>query len=118
MAETWPATLPQIFLQAGYAEGDVDNLIVTAVDTGPQKRRPKSTQAYLPISATMNLTLAQKVTFDTFYNTTIAFGAEAFTMPTYGGGTIQVFMNSKRLSPLSGTSWRLAMELITLVGPA
>ena len=83
MAIIWDENLPQNFLQQGYSEGTPDNLIVSSMNTGPAKRRPKSTEGQLPVSGQMHLTLTQKLIFDTFYNTTIAFGALALQcLPT------------------------------------
>lgn len=110
----WPATLPQITLQQGYSEGNVDNLIVTGMASGPEKRRPKGTEGYLPVTITMNLTYAQKVIFDDFYKNTITYGAEPFNLSTFGTNILDCYLNSKNILPLSGTKWKLTMNVITL----
>lgn len=111
----WPLTLPQVFQQSGYTEGDVDNVLVTQMDAGPQKRRRKSTEAYMPISGTMLIDGNQKDIFDDFHKLTIASGALPFNFPTYDGGTTEAFMDSKRITPTSGTTWKLTMQLTVLV---
>jgi hypothetical protein len=62
----------------------------------------------------MNLTYAQKVIFDDFYKTDIAYGAIPFNIPTFGGITLQVFLDSKSIVPLSGTMWKLTMSVKSL----
>lgn len=111
----WDAqALPQIILQTGYQEGDVNNLVKNTMDRGPMKRRPKSTKAYLPITVNMLLTYTQKATFDTFYTDTIKYGAIPFIMPTYTGTDMEVFLTRRNLVPKGGNRWTLTMELSTL----
>jgi hypothetical protein len=110
----WPVTLPQNFLQPGYSEGDVDNVIGTGMLAGPEKRRPRSTEGYIPITGTMNLVYNQKVIFDDFYKSTISYGALPFNLPTFGGIILEVFLDSKKITPLSGTTWQLVMTVKSL----
>lgn len=126
-AVTNPAPLPDNFLQSGYNEGNVDNILETTMDYGPAKRRKKQTKAYKPITGNMLISTAQKATFQAFFTgetpTTvpamdvgdIGYGALPFTMPTYGGQTIDVYLNSHSISPKSGGQWTLALNLKTLI---
>lgn len=117
MAEiTWPSTLPDNFLQSGYSEGNVDNLIKSKMSSGPDKRRPRTTMAYMPITASMNLTGEQKTIFESFYLNDITFGSMPFIIHTYDSQSIQVYLDSKSITPLAGTKWKLTMNLKALIG--
>lgn len=113
--QVWPETLPDTFLQSGYTEGNIDNLLETSMDSGPTKRRKKTTKAYKPISGSMLLTLTQKAIFEGFFTDDIAFGALPFTMPYYGG-EIDVYLDNHSFAPKSGTRyWTLALSIRTLI---
>jgi hypothetical protein len=113
--QTWPPTLPDNFLQEGYQEGAVNNLIKTDMISGPSKRRPRSSVVYQPVTGGMNLTTQQKDIMLDFYQNTISYGALPFTMPVYGGGTVDVFLDAYTTVPLSGDIWRMTMNLLRLI---
>lgn len=115
LAQTWPITLPNNFQQNGYTEGDISNFVETAMDSGPAKRRKKQTKVYKPISGQMIITTAQKAIFQAFFTDTIGYGSLPFTMPTYGGATIDVYIDSQSIAPKSGSQWTLSMTLRALV---
>lgn len=122
--QTWPSELPNNFLQAGYNEGNIDNIRETAMDVGPAKRRKKQTKAYKPITGTMIISTAQKAIFQAFftgqstsgvYANNIAYGSLPYTMPTYDSGTIDCYLNSHTIVPKSGGFWTLSLNIKTLV---
>ena len=113
----WPLDLPQNFQQSGYSEGNIDNVLSTTMTTGPSKSRPKSTEAYQPISGTMILTTAQRASFKTFYKDTIYFGAVSFSFPAPGDAPnfFKAKLKTQGISPRSGNSWNLQMSIEILV---
>lgn len=74
---TWPASLPQT-LEIGASENFVKGFIRTPVDQGPSKSRRLFTSTPRVHSGTMLFDNAQRVTFDTFYKTTLAEGSLEF----------------------------------------
>lgn len=115
LPQTWPVTLPDNFSQNGYSEGNIENYYETTMEQGPPKRRPKTTYAYKPITGTMLITSAQKADFQDFFTDTIGYGSLPFTMPTYGGTTMDVYLNSHSIVPKSGLYWTLTLNLKVLV---
>lgn len=75
----WPTTLPQYLLEDGFFESLQDQTLETQMDTGPAKIRRRSTTANRVIEAQIAMTEAQVAIFETFYLTTCAAGAIAFT---------------------------------------
>lgn len=75
---TWPATLPQKPLEAGYTPEPQDANLRSSMDTGPDKvrRRYTAVPEFLPCS--FRLTQAQRDTFMTFWRETIQRGAVAY----------------------------------------
>ena len=115
-ANDWPTTLPQVFQQNGYSEGNYDNVIKSKTDTGPDKRRLKSSIGYLPIAGKMILSHTQKATFYTFLQDVIKYGALPFNFPDPNDNEslVEVYLDSKTISPMSGNSWSLALTLKAL----
>ncbi len=74
---TWPASLPQNPL-IGMTGGDDDAVLRTSMDTGPATRRNRFTAITQSVSFPMVLTGTQRVTFETFYRTTLSHGALSF----------------------------------------
>ena len=75
---TWPATLPQIPLRAGYGETFPDTAIRTEMGVGPAKIRRRISHNVRPLSVAFILTSAQVDILDEFYQTTTLGGALAF----------------------------------------
>ena len=113
----WDSTLPQLFEQQGYNEGDIQNLITTTMNGGPAKSRPKSTEAYQTIKGTMLLSHAQKATFESFYKDTLAWGALSFKFPEpYApASTFEAKILSRPIVPVNGKYWRLTLSLQRLI---
>ena len=81
---TWPATLPQKFLQSGFNDAEPDLFIVTQMDAGPPKVRRRFTANSRPMAGEMNLTVAQKGILKAFYRD---HGGGKFSFPDPDGGS-------------------------------
>ena len=75
---TWPGTLPQTFITDPYQETWADNLIRQPMDVGPPKVRRRQTAAVTPIQASHTMTTTQLGYLETFFKTTVSWGADAF----------------------------------------
>jgi hypothetical protein len=75
---TWPVSLPQTPLIAGYSEQPPDIIVETKMDAGPPKARRRFSAGIRPIKVKMLMTTAQVETLDVFYITTLAGGALTF----------------------------------------
>ncbi len=112
-AITWPATLPQKPLTDGYGEGFEDNVIRSGPDKGASKTRPRFTRLRKTRSVAFQLTDAQKVLFDTFYES-IHGGSEPFNwVDPVSGAAIVVMMKANVTGPkrLTANRWRVSFEL-------
>jgi hypothetical protein len=112
-----PGVLPNDFQQDSYSEGNIDNLIRTRMNNGPDKRRRRTTEAYQPIKGTMILDSAQREAFLEFYKGETLFGAIPVIMREPGtiDGEIQTFINTQSIVPINGLTWSLDMSLSVLV---
>lgn len=117
---TWPATLPQQFEQ-GAQETRQSGLLRSAVDIGPPKQRRRFSAVSRFYAGTFLFTTAQKATFETFYSTTIAEGADEFDFedPNDGGTVSARFTGPPSFSALLGgpsgvTFWRMSAEIEVL----
>ena len=75
---SWPTTLPIYPKLRGYSESSETNVIRSPVDIGPAKLRSRYTTSVKIFSTSFLLTAAQFATFETFYETTIDYGALSF----------------------------------------
>jgi len=79
MAETWP--LPYEVLQNGFSQNASDNTIRTKMEAGLDKIRKRYTSQIRNLNVQMQITHAQYITLETFYNTTLQFGVNRFNYP-------------------------------------
>ncbi len=70
-AFTWPVTLPQTVSQARYVEGMVSIVERSEMDSGPAKVRRRHTAGVERFSSTMQLTTAQVVTLEEFFEVSV-----------------------------------------------
>jgi hypothetical protein len=77
--DTWPATLPQYPLIAGYARTQQPQTVRTEMDAGPAYVRRRFTAASTYFSESTIVDAAQRATFWEFFNTTLAGGALPFS---------------------------------------
>ena len=110
---TWPASLPQTPLIAGYKEKVPDLVLRTTMDTGPDKTRRRATAGVRPFDWPTILTTAQIATLDTFYVTTLNSGALTFTVnhPRTAVSETWRFIGPPEYIPLSGSLHRVAIKL-------
>lgn len=78
MPATWPTTLPQYVLEAGYQETLEDQTVESQMDTGPAKVRRRFTTSVRRFQVTIQCTEAQAVDFEDFYTVTLAGGSLPF----------------------------------------
>lgn len=112
MVATWPLTLPQSFLVEGFTQEATDNVIKSAMESGPSKARRRYTATTQPFTGKMILSLAQYDIFRDFYRDDLQDGALTFTMPDdVEGGTMEVRFREKYTASLLGLHWELTMGL-------
>lgn len=75
---SWPSGLPQSPRLRGHSEGREPNVVRTPVEQGPAKTRKLYTAEIRRFSIQLIMTGTQVDTFDTFYASTIDYGATAF----------------------------------------
>lgn len=109
MAQNWPSTLPQAWLNDGYQETLPNVMIRSEMDAGPAKSRRRFTAQVTPIKAQLLLTTAEKGYLETFFNTTIAGGALSFTFP-HDGSDVLKSVKPPTLSKI-GLSWLVDWDL-------
>ena len=108
----WPASLPQSFLALSFQEKGPNNIIRTSMDSGPAKTRRRFTATTTPIEGSMIMTVAQFITFKSFFNSTIEDGALAFDMPDdVDGGTMTVKFSEAFKAVFLGTVWEVSLKL-------
>ena len=120
MAATWPASLPDSFLQDSFSYSPQGNLLRTDMDSGPAKVRKLFTAISKDYSGEMVFTSTQLGTFETFFETTLGYGVLTFDFPNPFNllTTIEVRfkINSKTtpytVVPDGGTlDWRVTLNL-------
>ncbi len=65
-------------MRSGYKESPPDLSMRSAMDTGPDKVRRRSSNGPRPVSFNLFLTDAQRIILDDFYTTTTASGSFSF----------------------------------------
>ena len=89
MVAVWPAGLPQSPLLDGFREAKADGRRFSSTDTGPGKVFRKTSTKADGLNLSFLMTAAQRVTFETFYSTTLNEGALPFDFPDYrSAGTL------------------------------
>jgi hypothetical protein len=86
---TWPGTLPiDHFLRL--RDKMQSNRVRTAMDGGPAKQRRRFTSNVRFVQEAITLTNTQRVTFDTFYGTTLGDGVDEFNwIDPQGTGSVE-----------------------------
>ena len=80
----WPSTLPALLLP-GYTIQPDAAFVRTDMDAGPARQRRRYTATPSHIPAAWLLSVAQMATFKTFYETTLNFGTDWFTLAINAG---------------------------------
>jgi len=113
----WHASLPQSQFIGTTVAVAADSVVRFAPDAGPSKTRPRYTSAARGMALPLILTNAQKVTFDTFYATTLKQGALEFdwTDPATDTAVTMRFTAppqfTMRASSISGRRWEGTLNL-------
>lgn len=75
---TWPVTLPQYVLEAGYQEQMEDQTIESQVDAGPAKVRRRFTASVRRFQVVVQMTPAEADIFEDFFLNTLQGGSLSF----------------------------------------
>lgn len=115
MTAAWPGTLPQRFLIPGNSESLDENRIASQTDTGPGKRRPRSSMEIGSFTGTMRMSGAQWAILLAFGKTDLGKWVLPFTIPATDGGAdwlVRFAMGSKpRRVNIGGDRWNVSMAL-------
>lgn len=100
----WPASLPQVLEIQGFSEKLPNVVMRTAMETGPAKRRRRFTAAPTPVKGSLTLTVAQRATLKTFFDSDLQGGALSFdwTHPVTGVTATYAFVSPPELRGDSG----------------
>lgn len=90
-APVWPASLPQNFQIASYAETMPALIARTNMDMGPAKVRRRLTNNVRPIKTAMKLTDSQYVALISFWQSDCEGGALAFTWNVKDPALVQLY---------------------------
>jgi hypothetical protein len=74
----WPGSLPQ-YMEVGASETKQNTFIRSNPSIGPPKMRRRFSASTRTITGTMLFSASDRATFDTFYDTTLVDGSDAFT---------------------------------------
>ena len=106
-ALNWPASLPQLYQKGSFSYIPQGNILRTNMDSGIAKVRRLFTGVPNDYSGTMIFDAAQLITFQSFFDITIASGALTFNFPNpfdFGATTVEVrFKIDTKAAPYSLT---------------
>lgn len=113
---TWPATLPQRPLVAGYGESRQSQVLRSSMDAGPPKVRRRFSAAAQNFNVQWRMDSTQLDTFTTFFDTDIQGGSLRFDIPHPRSGTTVSarFQDVYSISALGGTNWNVSATLEVL----
>ncbi len=115
---SYPASLPDDFLQADFSESAPDNVIASDMDVGPPKTRRRSSAAVRKISGNVLMTSAQVATHDTFFTATLYDGAEPFdwTDPRTGANVSYLYQpgSPPLYTPAGPGRWIVTIKLMEM----
>lgn len=92
----WPNELPQLYQKGAFSLIPQGNILRTDMDSGLAKVRRLFTAVPNDYSGIMIFTGAQLITFQAFFDTTIASGVLTFNFPNpfnFGATTVEVRFN-------------------------
>lgn len=110
---TWPTSLPQEPKLRGYTETRESNVLRSPTEQGPAKTRKLYTADIPVFSIVLVMTDAQLTTFDTFFESTIDYGATSFTWvhPRTGSGATCRLRSVPNLVRLGGDYWSVSFQM-------
>lgn len=110
---TWPVALPTAPIADGYQEIMPDNVIRSQMDTGYPKVRKRSTAAPYRLRLQYNMTASQVTTLVTFFETTLEYGVDTFTMNHPRTGSSETFriLSPPEISIADGVNYRVQINM-------
>ena len=111
---SWPASLPQVPLLRGFAESQDSAVVRTETEGGPAKTRRRFTATVKRHSVPLVMSRTQKNTLQTFFDSTLGFGAEAFDWVDFDDLTTVVsyrFVDPPAFQPLGNERFRTVLNL-------
>ena len=114
MSATWPSTLDQYLMPAGFSYTQQSQVIRTAMDAGPDFVRRRFTAAAIKFNGSIQVTPTEHATFWAFFNNTLHGGADPFTWidPVSGVAATLRFTDEPKVSSVSsGVLYQIAMSL-------
>lgn len=113
----WPASLPQLPSDGGFAEQPHDNAARFQPEVGPDMTRRRGTATATDVSVTLPpMTKAQAATFVAFYMDDMKAGTQTFTWahPRTGVSATFRFAGPYRLDHLTYNLWQVSFGLVEL----
>lgn len=118
---TWPATLPAKPLVHGYRESFEDRRIVSPVEIGSPRVRPRSAVGYRTFTLPYHLSTSQLENLKAFYRQEARAGEVAFDLPhPRTGETISVkFWGEPQVAavPTAEQKWRTTVSVLHVLPP-
>lgn len=113
---SWPTTLPEKFSR-NFETTDVDTLLRSEMEYGPQKVRRRFTGNIEQIQTSINLTEEQVGILRNFYRNTLGGGTLPFThkYPTNNTVVEYRFLAPPAISHLGGKAWMASLQLEVIV---
>ncbi len=108
---TWPLDLPQHPLRDPWQETMGWGVISSQPDTGPAMTRRRFTAVEKPVSAEFNMKVAQRASFESFFEDELAGGALPFDAPWVGRVRTYRVVESPEWRT-RGNQWRLRLTLM------
>jgi len=117
MADAWPASLPDYWQMDGYSDAMGDNRLISPMETGPAKVRPRSTAAPRPLRGRMIMDGDQLADLRDFVQATLIGGSLPFEMPDPIDGSTMLVRFAGSLpswSPLGADNYSVTLDLEVL----
>ena len=109
---TWPVTLPQTPLAEGYHSTPQDNVLRSEMDAGPEKARRRFTAKSEYITCQWDLSGAELIIFENFFEDDILDGSIEFDFPhPQDGGTVSAMIRAPYEKEPMAHRWRVHTEI-------
>ena len=108
----WPASLPQD-AERPHKEKFQENTVRTPMDAGPDKVRRRYTAGVKAVQASMQMTKAQTITLETFFDDTLKGGSLPFDwlLPRTAATATFRFTAPPELTHIAGLNWDVQLQL-------
>lgn len=108
----WPSNIPDDYERRGFQETLPNNVVKTAMDAGPPKRRRTFTAGVSYIKGTIIMTDSEFDDLETFYYDTLKETGEFdFIHPRTEATVVAVFNEPPGLSYFGTGEWRVSVSL-------